>query len=121
MYDRLINQHREIAMKKTVYASFDYLFIKFEVDTERAAAIYSRTDGDCIFYVFDADIDEQAFLSVQKKFYSDYNINAVADSSYDTQRRYYKSDEEFNARRTALIQHLIEDLNTYDDLRVYQY
>jgi len=57
---------------KTIYVSFDYLYVILKAETDIPNNIYSHTEEDLIFFVMDENATESDFHAADEKFTRDH-------------------------------------------------
>lgn len=97
---------------KYVYCEFDYVFFKFEVETDVEQAIYNNNELAECFYVFDEDTTVEQFHIQHKHFYDLINHAHVECGDFlNCKRRYYDNEPLFNEKCEQLKTALLTDFD----------
>lgn len=98
-----------LRIMKTIYCSFQFLFIAVKVETELAAHVYSSRIDDTMFYVFDHDASVDEFNAAQREVMQKLSYTQH-DQCYSTQRRFHQSEHAYQQRRQQVIDSLLEEI-----------
>ena len=103
---------------KTIFCCFDYVYVKFDADTDVDNCILSDKQDDCMFFVCDHNTTEEQLHKYEKSLYEQCNIDTY-ELSCDfkiAQQRYYSDaamQQEYNKRQISLLQEFMT-LDTSD-------
>lgn len=109
---------------KTIFCCFDYVYVKFNAETDVDNCILSNKHDDCMFVVCDVDTTEEQLHEIEKSLYAQCNIDTY-ELSCDfrvSQQRFYNAtslQQEYSKRQTSLLQDFMT-LNT-NDYKKYLY
>lgn len=106
---------------KTIFCSFDYVFIKLQLDTTlESNVIHSLKDDDLILFVFDSDVDVSEFHKQEEILMNSVNVQYIKASDYSIQREHYDSDESYQTKLESVKVSLIDDIKRFEaDSSVY--
>lgn len=108
---------------KTVYCTFDYVYVTFDSDVIDHNCVLSLKDEDCMFFVCDHNTTEEQFHEIESALFNKLNVEEfeLSCAFYASQRRFYDSEDSYNEcyrQRVESIKHEFETLNI-NDYNVY--